>query len=197
MHKKLLLTLLLWLSSTYLLAQDITLEEFNQKRLKINRVGMITLGTWALGNIATSGLLLNNSRGEQQKFYEMNIYWNLVNLGLAGFGWYSSLKADPAGFSVYETWKAQAGMEKTLLFNAGLDIGYIAAGLYLRERGKNNESNRDLLKGFGKSIILQGGFLLAFDLAMYFVHQGHIGRSSALFENLGLSGQGIGLRWRF
>ena len=51
------------------------------------------------------------------------------------------------------------------LFNAGLDVGYMATGAYLWERGIRKDSRG--LKGYGQSLILQGGFLFTFDLIMY------------------------------
>jgi hypothetical protein len=54
--------------------------------------------------------------------------------------------------------------------NAGLDVAYVMTGFFLIEKGKNSANNADRLKGFGYSLILQGGFLFAFDLIMYFTH---------------------------
>ena len=61
-------------------------------------------------------------------------------------------------------------MQKLLLFNAGLDVGYMAFGGYLWEKGRNDGSQR--LVGYGQSLILQGAFLMAFDLTLfYFNHR--------------------------
>jgi hypothetical protein len=59
--------------------------------------------------------------------------------------------------------------QKLLLLNAGLDVAYFSFGLYLKERSKTS-SSADRLRGYGNSLLLQGGFLLAFDLILYFVH---------------------------
>lgn len=61
-------------------------------------------------------------------------------------------------------------MQNFLLLNAGLDVAYIATGFYLKERAKNS-SSPERLRGYGNSLLLQGGFLLAFDIAFYFIHQ--------------------------
>ncbi|MDX2303560.1 MAG: hypothetical protein NW226_12210 [Microscillaceae bacterium] len=197
MLKKLSLLLIGLCFWQYAAAQDFSLENYNRERLRINRVGMIVLGTWALGNMAVGGVMLGSQDGASRKFYEMNIYWNLVNLGLAGAGLYQTFKSDPAALSLYQSFQAQQSMEKILLFNAGLDVGYMAAGLWMWEKSKNQEKNKDLLEGFGKSILMQGGFLLLFDVGMYFVHQTHWHKAADFFQHIQFTGQSIGLRWQF
>jgi hypothetical protein len=59
-------------------------------------------------------------------------------------------------------------LDKILLFNAGLDVGYMATGAWIWERGLRKGSER--LEGYGKSLLVQGGFLLAFDLVLYLLH---------------------------
>ncbi len=41
---------------------------------------MMTLGGWAIGNIAVSGFSLRNASGSNKHFHQMNVYWNAVNL---------------------------------------------------------------------------------------------------------------------
>lgn len=60
-------------------------------------------------------------------------------------------------------------MQKILLFNAGLDVGYMLGGVYLLERGKREVKNAERLRGFGRSILLQGAFLFVFDLSLHTV----------------------------
>lgn len=168
------------------------LLSFNEKRIQISRVGMMTLGGWAVGNFLVSGILIGSSNGSTKAFHQMNVGWNLINLGLAGFGYYNALKADPAALDAYQTIKEQYGLEKTFLFNGGLDVGYMLGGLYLTERAKNATKNQDLLKGFGQSILLQGGFLFVFDLAMFFIvnHHGHL--LQPLLKNVTFTGSTSG-----
>ncbi len=182
-----------FLISHSLLAQQESLIGYNQSRQKINKAGMITLGSWALGNMLVGGVMRTRTEGITQKFHEMNIYWNVFNLGLAGFGLYSALKSPTEGLSVFQSWQEQGSIEKTLLFNAGLDIGYIMGGLYLNERGKNTEKNSELMQGFGRSIVLQGAFLFAFDVSMYLIHQSNHDKFKGIFENLQISSNANGL----
>jgi hypothetical protein len=41
------------------------------------------------------------------------------------------------------------------------------------EKAKNDPSSRDHWKGFGQSLLLQGGFLLVYDIINYVVHSHH------------------------
>ncbi|NJL14392.1 MAG: hypothetical protein HC913_16210 [Microscillaceae bacterium] len=174
------------------------LANFNQKRLQISKAGMITLGSWALGNMLLGGIMRTRTEGVTQRFHEMNIYWNAVNLGLAGFGLYAALRGQ-SDLGVLATWQEQAATEKILLFNAGLDVGYILGGLYLTERSRRPEVRQATLKGFGRSLMLQGAFLLVFDVSLYLAHHQHLKNSRPLFENLqlGMMEGGLGMRYQF
>ena len=182
------------LSTTILFAQSDTLLRFNEIRLDRQQTAMTVLGVWAVGNMATSGLLLRNSHGETKAFHQMNIGWNAFNLAIAGFSIYSTMHVDPSSFTLLQSIQEQQKLEKILLFNAGLDVGYVMTGLYLRERAKSmsNPSKSARLRGFGKSIILQGGFLFAFDLAAYL----YISKASDTVAPL-INENGIGLSLRF
>jgi hypothetical protein len=79
------------------------------------------------------------------------------------------------------------------LLNAGLDVAYIATGFYLKERSKNSSSS-ERLRGYGNSLLLQGGFLLMFDVALYFIHQNNADLNLyPHLESLLVGGIGIGI----
>jgi hypothetical protein len=104
-----------------------TLEESWQAEENYRQTGMMVLGGWAVANIASGLVLRTNTSGSTSRFYEMNAIWNGVNLAIAGFGYFSAVKLGTDG-SALELFQEQMGIDKTLLFNAGLDLGYIAAG---------------------------------------------------------------------
>ena len=161
MFPRLHLLLLIGLLSLPAMAQDsAALEVFNSTRLDYNRQGMIILGSWALLNLLIGTIGSFRTRGQVQAFHQMNAYWNLVNLGIAGYGfWQASQISLPILF--WEVISAQQQIEKVLLFNAALDLAYMAVGFFLVERGLRLEKERWI--GFGKSMLLQGAFLLLFD----------------------------------
>ncbi|NQZ79046.1 MAG: hypothetical protein HRT61_23455 [Ekhidna sp.] len=175
-------------------AQD--LDQFNAERIDKTKAGMLVLGTWATANIALSPILASRSDGSMKYFHQMNGYWNAVNLIIAGIGFYNATTVDPAGLSVSESLKEQYALEKILLFNAGLDLAYMAGGLYLLERAKREDGNTNRLKGFGQSIILQGGFLFAFDVAFYLVQRANGEKLLNYVDQLALSPTGFSLIWK-
>lgn len=141
---------------------------YAQKSYDLQKKGMIFLGTWASLNIisGSAGYLL--SEKDTKYFHQMNAGWNIVNLGIAGFALYSISQMDASALNYSEAVIELQNLDKVLLFNAGLDFGYMAAGAWMWERGLRKGSER--LEGYGKSLLLQGGFLLAFDLVLYLLH---------------------------
>ncbi|GAB2608789.1 DUF6992 family protein [Belliella aquatica] len=181
---------------TLVQAQDVPtkLTEFNQVRIDYNKSGMIILGSWALGNIALGGIMAGRTAGETKAFHQMNIYWNTVNLAIAGFGYYSAMNEVPSS-EFWETMNAQNSIEKILLVNAALDLGYMAGGLYLLERGRRLD--KDQFKGFGKSVILQGAFLMSFDAIKYVFHNIHGKELPTIMNHIGITPNGVGLLMNF
>ena len=144
-------------------------KEFNS----INEHLMLGLGSYALANFAISGVAYFTSEDESSKrFHEMNVMWNTVNIGLALPGY---IKARRGGqpLTREELLKAQKKTESIFLFNDVLDLGYIAAGIWMREVAPNQLDQENLFKGYGNSLILQGSFLLVFDALAYYCHHSH------------------------
>src|SRR5688572_17389783 len=117
----------------------------------------------------------------------MNADWNVVNLALASFGYYGSASADPASFNLFSSIKKNYSMEKILLLNAGLDAAYITTDLYLIEHAKSSTSQTDRLKGFGQSIMLQGGFLMLFDISLSLIHNSYTKLLESVVGNVSFS----------
>lgn len=196
--KKLLFTHLFLTFTLFAWAQSADITPFAAQRLQKEKIGMIVLGSWAVGNIAVGAALAGSREGEDKYFHIMNMGWNAVNLGLATFGYLHAINADPASYDLQSAIQAQYNVEKLLLLNTGLDVGYVLGGLYLMERSKNATKHPERLKGFGKSIILQGSFLFVFDLASYFVHtQTRSGQWQQLLTNVYFDGQQLGLVLNF
>jgi hypothetical protein len=170
---KLFLLFFLLLPFAQLAAQDIfsdSLTSFYQGRMKINETAMLVLGSWAAGNIFAGTYGNFKASGEAKYFHQFNAAWNIVNLGIAAFGYFNAVNSDPSSMTNLEILNDYNSLQSFLLLNAGLDAAYIMTGFYLKERAKNSPS-AERLKGYGNSLLLQGGFLLAFDIALYFIHQ--------------------------
>ncbi len=141
--------------------------DLNNSRLNKQRQGMLVLGTWALGNMAVGAIRLGHTSGENKAFQQMQIGWSAVNLCIATLGYFSTLKVDPSGWDTYQNVQEHYKIQKILLFNAGLDVGYMLGGAYLMERGQREVKNAERLRGFGRSILIQGAFLFVFDLSLH------------------------------
>jgi hypothetical protein len=193
-----LLFLSLFLSfSTNIFSQNLPLSNFNQERIDLNRKGLTVLGSWAGANLVSNGILLaNNSSGSDKYFYQMNLYWNVVNGALAGLGVLGAKKSQ-GNLSAFQTLEEQNSTERTFLVNTGLDVAYVMTGVYLLEKSKNSSDSQEMLKGYSQSVILQGGFLLLFDGIMYGVHRSHLKKGKVIFENLTFTGNQVGFVWRF
>lgn len=191
-----LFLILLFSSAFPLIAQlhaGDSLIQFHQSRMAINEAAMITLGSWAAGNIIVGTYCNFANNGETKYFHQFNALWNVVNLGIATFGYLEAVGADPATMSGLEIIKDHQSLQSFLLLNAGLDIAYIATGLYLKERSKNS-ANAERLIGYGNSLLLQGGFLLLFDVVLYFIHQHNAGvHLYPHLESILAGGFGVGL----
>ncbi len=155
-------------------------------RNQVTRAAMLTLGTWAVANITSGFVVAGQTSGTTKYVWQMNAYWNFINLGLAGMGYLRALKEARKSYSLLENYDAQNALEKIYFFNFGLDLGYIGAGLYLRERGLNsiNFKTNAQLQGYGTSIVVQGCFLLLMDGVMILVHRRNTARVRARMRQI-------------
>ena len=161
----------LLLATFALKAQDLT--SFNQARLKKDQHLMLGLGAWAGANI-TAGTIgwATVQQPELKAFHQMNVMWNVVNLGLAVPG-YLRARNTKALLGLSQTLSEQQKTERIFLFNTGLDVAYMTAGFLLRSMALNQQAKASQLNGFGKGLILQGSFLFAFDLTAFAIHHRH------------------------
>jgi hypothetical protein len=167
------------------------LTRINDSRIQTNSDAMLILGGWALTNMGTGTYGMITTDGNTRHFHEMNLMWNSVNLGIAALG-YLSARNSSTDLTLAETIDELHKMEKILLFNAGLDFGYMAAGAYLWERGLRKDHSR--LEGYGQSMILQGAFLFVFDVILYAVVRND--QKEALRLLKGIQASPSGLSWR-
>ncbi|MBI2284992.1 MAG: hypothetical protein HYU71_14855 [Bacteroidetes bacterium] len=167
------------------------------ERSKLLKNNMWVLGAWAGANIVQGSISAGNALGSDQYFHRMNVYWNTVNLAIAGIGMLAAKKQLAGEHNFNRNQREQQALEKLLLLNTGLDMAYMATGLYLKERGARTSS--DQATGYGNSLLLQGGFLLVFDLIQYFENRRiskTLDKNSGRWE-LGNTPNGMGLAYRF
>ena len=142
---------------------------YQSRELLLGR-GLAVLSAWALLNLVVSGYFVAHAdrRYEPYYFHGMNVGWGLVNAGLACWGILHLHFTVPAGVQVADLFWEQRFNENLFLLNSGLDVAYVATGFYLQAKsGVSTELRPERLRGFGRSLWLQGGFLLVFDAVMW------------------------------
>lgn len=174
-----------------------SLIQFNQEQQRITKTGMLTLGSWAVGNFVVSGLSLGQSKDDRYYFHQMNVLWNTVNVTLAGLGYWRAARKESTKVPLTSAIKSHYGLRQTLLLNVGLDVAYVAGGFYLLERAKTDSDKPERWRGYGRSLILQGGFLLAFDAVLYLVVRSQANSLNAIVDKLSVRPGRIGLVHRF
>ncbi len=184
----------IWLFCTqHAICQQSILNQFNVERQKISKTGLKMLSAYSALNIIYGSIASSNTTGSNRYFHKMNAIWNGVTLGIVGISTIFSKKEKVLSYG--ESLKKQNEIEKLFLFNAGLDLAYIAGGAYLKERSKTSTKNSSRLRGYGESVMLQGGVLLLFDGIMYSIHNNHGKKLNKVVEKLTLTttDAGIGL----
>ena len=160
-----------FLISCNLVGQDIpSWQEYELDRLVLNARGMLILITWAGLNIFAGLIGWIYARGVLRYFFQMNAFWNLVNLALGLAGYFGSVNADVDLVSQADILSSYHSMQNLYILNGGLDVAYIMTGAFLLERARRPSKFNLLLKGYAFSLFLQGAFLLIFDLVMFYLH---------------------------
>ena len=189
---------LFFASKSVFAQRDSLIYSMDKQRIQSQQNGMLVLGTWSLGNIVSGVVLKSQTEGSESYFHQMNALWNSVNLGIAAMGYLKSSKELPTSDPMASIEK-HLQLEKSLLFNTGLDLAYITAGAWMIERSKNqiNPQKMEQLRGYGKSLIVQGSFLFLFDACFYAIasrNSKDVQRAVSLFF---ITPSGIGIKKTF
>lgn len=164
-------------------AQSSTLTTFNLQQENILRVGMLILGGWAVLNILLGSFKLINSTRARRYFFQMNLYWNIVNLLVAGTALHIIFSDDAVTRALAESVRLHSWYKTILYLNIGLDLGYMMLGVYLKERSKNSIRSSEQLYGWGQAVVLQGFFLFVLDLVLVVLLEYHTDRLIQLIPN--------------
>jgi hypothetical protein len=172
-------------------------EAVAMERINITRGYMTALGAWGLVNVVQGSISATNTVGPEHYFHQMSAYFNAVNVGIAAVGFLGIKKELLKTNTLESEIKAQQKIQKILLINSALDIGYFGIGLLMRNSGIKNQNAK--IQGYGGSIMLQGAFLLAYDLLQFGAHRKNGKRLGQKFGiwTLGPTPSGMGLAYRF
>lgn len=183
---KKIFTLALIVLSFHAFAQKDSLKAYNMARINTTSHGMEVLGGWGLINLGTGGYLnwgtgtktvtvtigdnkvparVSSVSQELKYFGQMNAVWGGVDFLTALLGYSGTQRLKNKNLNAAELLKQQERIEKIFKINMYLDVVYVGAGAYLKLAGDSR--NSVMMKGYGESILMQGGFLLVFDALMY------------------------------
>lgn len=188
MKKNLVIILILFCTSAF--AQD-SLKYYNNLRINTTSSGMKVLGGWGIVNLGTGAIWGWNSTktttyadlngvqvtsnktisNEGQYFFQMNTIWGAVNFGTALIGYAGIQKYRRKTLNAAQTLEQQKRIENIFRINEYLDVAYLGVGTYLKLAGDSRKS--PIMKGYGESILIQGGFLLIFDGLMCHAEKGN------------------------
>ena len=154
---------------------------------------MEVLGSLGIASMAAGGIGYFTAKQDEWKyFHEMNALWGVVNTGIAAMGLVGVRKEMSAKLNYQQSYDRYSANKKLYLINAGFDVLYIATGVGLAEYSVNAKNDAAIYKGFGRSIALQGVFLLLFDNAMFAAHQRGNSKWLQLMNEIRVSNAGIG-----
>ena len=168
----------------------------DQRRLALDQPAMWTLGAWAAGNFVAGGVGLATAEDPAWRaFHQANIAWNTVNVGISGLSLRKMRREVPGAGGLAAALDRERTMAIALALNAGLDVAYLTAGGWLWERGLRTDAPREV--GWGQALVVQGGFLLLFDLTLLRLHGTRVQRDLQPTLSLGPDSGQLGLAARF
>jgi hypothetical protein len=132
--------------------------------LRDQRNHMTVLGAYALGSVAAGIPMMTSDRPEIRAAGLQNVAWGAVDgaIALIALVATNNLKGEQNTAAHWADERVTS--RRVFAINAGLDVLYIATGALLLALGKT-----EALRGTGAGVLVQGGFLLAFDTAGVFV----------------------------
>ena len=116
-------------------------------------------------NIIIGSFRLMKATRNKRFFFQMNIYWNIVNILIASGALYFLLTGNAANYNLAQSIDLHDWYKKILYLNIGLDVAYILLGIWLQERARYSPRTEQL-QGWGQSVVLQGLFLLILDIVL-------------------------------
>jgi hypothetical protein len=121
--------------------------------MKINETAMLVLGGWAAGNILAGTYGNFKAKGEAKYFHQFNAMWNVVNLGIASFGYFNAINSNSATMTNLEILNDYNTLQNFLLLNAGLRCRLHYDWLLSERKRSKNSSGSERLRGYGNSLI--------------------------------------------
>ncbi len=129
---------------------------------------------WSVLSIAVGIVFAwRKTEPDWRAFGQQHVGWGAVDALIALIGGFNTWRqaANPSAQQPAARQRAADKLQRLLWINAGLDLFYVAGGLWLSRRA---DPNRRGWRGHGWAVMIQGFFLLIFDI----VHASHIHRGA-------------------
>lgn len=152
--------------SLHVQAQTAAIDSLWTQRLTTDKKTSWVLGTWAASNFIISLPGMHSTDLQQRYYHRGNVYWNVVNLSLATFGYLQTRNEKPPE-NLTELFHRERKMQVIFGINALADVGYMASGLYLMNHRSGVVMKDAQFNGFGQTLLVQGAALLVFDAVLY------------------------------
>ena len=183
-------------------AQEVSFKDslaaYNLHRISITRTGMKVLGSWGIVNIAGGAVTYFTTTQDEWKYFsEMNVVWGAVNTGIAAMSLAGIRREMAIKMDYQQSYGRYRANKKLYLINAGLDVIYIGAGIGLTAYAQNTNKDQPIYSGFGKSIAVQGIFLLLFDNIMFSANQLDNSKWFRLMNEIRFTGNSVGFNHSF
>lgn len=109
--------------------QGLSYEKLNNKRIRTNKAGMLTLTGWGTANLASgiTGYAIAEDT-EWRSFHGMNALWGAVNGTIGVLGYLGARKEAAKEFDKDVAFSRFQQSKNIYLINAGLDVLYVATG---------------------------------------------------------------------
>lgn len=175
-----------------------SVKKYNDQRIAINKTGLEVQGAWGIANIAAGSIGYFGAKdGEGKYFSEMNGIFGLLNTGLSVAGLNMVKKQLTQKITYGESYNRYCTDKKIYLIGAGIDVIFIGAGFGLSAYGSSAKSSADVYTGFGKSLALQGVFLLLFDNIMLLEHNRNTNKWYRIMDELHFTNNRVGFNYSF
>lgn len=116
---------------------------------------------WSALSVVAGAILQWAAAPFWRAFGQQGLGWGVIDAGIALLGQRGLTRKLARGYPASEQIKDTRMLRRVLWVNAGLDVLYVAGGLKLMDTGGRRDERA---RGHGAGIVLQGAFLLIFDL---------------------------------
>ena len=182
-------------------AQEIHIRDsirlYNQKRIRINYIGSLTLGAWGVGNIVYGGAGISGHQGPDQCAYQVNTAFGVLNTGIS-IARYIGVAGQLAHMDAYRPTVGYYQTDRNYSIGVTIaDLAITCGGLYALSHSQ--AGSMDVLRNpaAARSICLQGLVRLIIDEGFWIAHFSNNMRWYDIMADFQFTGNSIGFRYQF